>query len=511
MKHEQGRSQFLLERNERTSMSTNADANTPRMDGVSQQSERFFRTLVENSTDIIALVSAEGTITYVSPSITRVMGYTPEEFLGSHALVNVHPDDLERMQQVLGAILQSPGKSLRAEYRLRCKDGSWRWFETTATNLLADPDVQAIIGNFHDISDRKRVEDALQLNLNRLDLALLAGELGLWHCDLPFDKLIWNTKVKEHFGLPLDAEVDINLFYALLHPDDRERTRQAIEQSIENHGTYDIEYRTISPIDGRIRWIRAIGRTFYDEADMPIRFDGVTLDVTEQKQADQRKDEFISMVSHELKTPVTSIKGFTQLLHRRFQQRDDETSLAFLARMDGQLNKLTKLINELLDISKMQSGQLVYSEERFDLDQFVTEIVENVQTTTQSHRLIIEGSTGSQVLGDRDRIGQVLINLLTNAIKYSSGADRVIIRLAKEAGEVIVSVQDFGIGIAPAHHQKIFERFYQVTDPLEKTFPGLGIGLYISSEIIKRHSGRIWLASQKGEGSTFSFSLPSVS
>jgi PAS domain S-box-containing protein len=233
-------------------------------------------------------------------------------------------------------------------------------------------------------------------------------------------------------------------------------------------------------------------------------------DITERKELERRKDEFISMASHELKTPITALKGFTQLLQRRFQSRDDEDSLRFLARMNAQINKLTKLISDLLDISKMQTGQLEYGMEPFDLDVLAQEIVENVQGTTQTHRLILDREKTAEVhiFGDKDRIGQVLINLLANAIKYSSDADRVIIRIASDGEDAQVSVQDFGFGITEAYQQKIFERFYQVSEPAEKTYPGLGIGLHIAREIITRHQGRLWVQSQKGAGSTFFFRLP---
>jgi len=214
------------------------------------------------------------------------------------------------------------------------------------------------------------------------------------------------------------------------------------------------------------------------------------------------------MASHELKTPVTSLKGFLNLLQRRLTSPEDEKELHYLARMNAQVHKLAKLINDLLDISKMQTGQLVYREEHFDVDALVQEIVENIQGTTQTHHLLLESQTQAEAFGDRDRLGQVLINLLNNAIKYSPQASTVLVRVTKDQNNALVSVQDFGIGIAKEHQQKIFERFYQVTDPEERTYPGLGIGLYISLEIVKRHGGQIWVESKKGEGTTFHFTLP---
>lgn len=226
------------------------------------------------------------------------------------------------------------------------------------------------------------------------------------------------------------------------------------------------------------------------------------------REMERRKDEFICMASHELKTPVTSLKGFLALLQHRLSATGDESTLRYIDRLNTQVNKLTKLINDLLDISKMETGNLDYRLERFGIDALVLEIVENVQEAAQKHRLLLDGHTGAEVCADRDRIGQVLINLLNNAVKYSPRADTVLVHIAQNRGQVVISVQDFGIGIAKEHQQKIFERFYQVTDAEVKTYPGLGIGLYISCEIIKRHNGHLWVESEKGQGSTFHFALP---
>jgi len=268
-------------------------------------------------------------------------------------------------------------------------------------------------------------------------------------------------------------------------------------------GTYETEY--LHKSGWRIPVLVAVTRIEQTETCM-----GFVLDISASKELDKRKDEFISMASHELKTPVTSLKGFLGLLQRRLTLQRDEKALHYLARMDAQVNRLTKLINDLLDLSKMQTGQLHYREERFDLDELVQEIVETVQETTQTHHLQFEGQTQAEVFGDRDRIGQVLINLLNNAIKYSPQGDRVLVRVAISQNKALVSVQDFGIGITKEHEYKIFERFYQVTDPEEKTYPGLGIGLYISYEIVKRHGGQMWVESKIGEGASFYFTLPLI-
>lgn len=257
-------------------------------------------------------------------------------------------------------------------------------------------------------------------------------------------------------------------------------------------------------------WSLVTSRPVSDDDGEVVLVVTIIHDITERIKLERRKDEFISMASHELKTPVTSLKGFTNVLQRRLNKQGDEQGLHYLARMDNQLNRLTALISELLDISRMQSGKLLLRTEPVDFDALIDEIVENVQAATLTHRLCIEGRTGVQVRGDQEHLGQVLINLLTNAIKYSPRAEKVIVRLMRdEDGEqAMVSVQDFGIGIDKAHHERIFERFYQVSNPEEKTYPGLGIGLYISNEIVARHHGRMWVESSKGKGATFVVVLP---
>jgi PAS domain S-box-containing protein len=258
------------------------------------------------------------------------------------------------------------------------------------------------------------------------------------------------------------------------------------------------------------RWSLVTSRPVRDERGEVALVISIIHDITERMMVERRKDEFISMTSHELKTPITSLKGFTNVLQRRLTKQGDTQGLHYLARMDAQLDKLTTLISDLLDISRMQSGKLELQAGPFDLDALVDETVENVQMATSTHRLLVEGRTGAQVYGDKERLAQVYVNLLTNAIKYSPRADKVLVHLFQDcdAQQTIVSVQDFGIGIDKMHHEKIFERFYQVTDPEEKTYPGLGIGLYISSEIVARHRGRMWVESSKMKGSTFYVALP---
>lgn len=230
-------------------------------------------------------------------------------------------------------------------------------------------------------------------------------------------------------------------------------------------------------------------------------------DVTERMELSQRKDDFIGMASHELKTPLTSIKTYVHLLLRRWEQAGDERSRTVLTKIDTQLNALARLIGEMLDITQMETGVLSFHEEVFDLTALVAEVVEGVQLTTERHQIHTQGEGPIQISADRERTGQVLTNLLTNAIKYTPQGGEVVVRYEVEEESIRLSVQDHGIGIPQEHQGHIFERFYRAVSEPHHTFAGLGLGLYLSAEIVARQAGEIWVKSQEGEGSTFFFTL----
>lgn len=231
-------------------------------------------------------------------------------------------------------------------------------------------------------------------------------------------------------------------------------------------------------------------------------------DVTQARILEQRKDDFVSIVSHELKTPVTSLKLFAQVLKRKFQKNNDDESLNIIEKINCQLNNITELISDFLDLSRIQSGKLYYRKEKVIIDNLIKETVKDLQQIYIYHDILLKGEIGEKLLIDQDRIKQVIINLISNAVKYSNHKKEIIIKLEKNKEYAIIKVQDFGAGIPKDHQSKIFNRFYQVTTKKSKTFPGLGLGLYISSEIIKGHNGKILVESKVGKGSTFQFLLP---
>ena len=231
-------------------------------------------------------------------------------------------------------------------------------------------------------------------------------------------------------------------------------------------------------------------------------------DITRLIELEKQKDAFIGIASHELKTPITSLYVYAQILEKSLDKKGDVKDKYLLSNITRETKRLTNLIDDLLNVSRLESGKLILQHEEFDINTLIKQIIIDFQYTNETHELKREGSINSKVIGDKDRIEQVFINLITNAIKYSPNADKVLIHVAEEKNDVVISVQDFGLGIGVKDQPHVFKRFYRTPDKEERKITGFGLGLYIASEIIKRHKGKIWVKSQKGKGSTFFFTLP---
>ena len=226
-----------------------------------------------------------------------------------------------------------------------------------------------------------------------------------------------------------------------------------------------------------------------------------------RKEAERKKDEFISIASHELKTPMTSIKGYIQLLERSLDKNDIETVRKRLHKVQNQVEKLNLLVADLLDISKIESGKLKLNRQYFCFNQMLDHILEVVQENNPFLKIIRKGRVESELFGDEMRIEQVITNFITNAVKYAPDGKEIHISSEIEGDKIHFSVRDFGIGMTEEHEQKIFQKFYRIEESSER-FQGLGIGLYICQEIIDRHKGKIGVTSTLGEGSTFYFKIP---
>jgi len=221
--------------------------------------------------------------------------------------------------------------------------------------------------------------------------------------------------------------------------------------------------------------------------------------------AEAKKDEFFNMVSHEFKTPLTNIKAINQLLEKKTSKTDQ--TYPFIVNANKSIRRLEKLIEDLLDVTKINSGQIDLNIAAFRFADALTNSIASVQLTALTHDILLENSVDVLYAGDQFRIEQVLINLLNNAIKYSPDAGKVVVKAKVASNQIVVSVQDFGIGIAPADIDRLFQRFYRVSKTA-MNYQGVGLGLFIAAGIVKKHQGTFSVESEPGEGSTFCFSLP---
>jgi PAS domain S-box-containing protein len=292
-----------------------------------------------------------------------------------------------------------------------------------------------------------------------------------------------------------------------VHPDDLQITANKWEESISTGKTFLHEHRLFMASDNSYRWHLSTAKFIKDESKTIILWVGASTDIHEQKIRVEKNDEFIGIASHELKTPITGMKGYLQIVDMLLSEKRYEDAKPYLDKALESINKLNMLVSDLADATKINSGKLQLYITEFDLDSLVDDIAKQFQYTHPSHKIIIEGTLGQKVSGDKNRIEQVLINYLTNAIKYSPAADLVIITVEKQDNFVQVAIKDFGIGIPKDEVKKVFTKYYRVEDRSTR-FSGLGLGLNIACEIIKRHNGKVWVESEEEKGSTFYFRIP---
>ncbi len=492
---------------------TNRDVTAEReADAALRASEERFRALQSAGSDMIYRMSPDWSEMRQLDG-RRVLadtGSPDPDWLNKY----IHPDDQARY---LAAVKEAIDKrdTFRLEHRVIRADGSMGWMFSRAVPIFDGGDqVVEWFGAARDISERKRAEEALREardeseRRRRLYEAITASTPDLIYVfDRDYRFRYANEALLAMWGLTWEQSAGKRLLEVGYEPWHAEMHEREIDQVIE----------TKQPIRGEVTFPHAaLGRRVYDYIFVPVLdangevevVAGTTRDITEIRALSRQKDEFIGIVSHELKTPVTSIKAYAQILQRRFRASDNPESVEMMGKMLLQIDKLNGLIGDLLDVTKIEAGQLQFHEEFFDIDALIDELVEVLQPTTDRHRIIRNGRTNTRVMGDRERTGQVVTNLLTNAIKYSPEADTIIIHAAADDEQVTIGVQDFGSGLAEEDRERVFERFYRVGGPKQDTFPGLGLGLYISAEIVRRQGGRIWVTSEEGRGATFSFCLP---
>ncbi|MXV13761.1 ATP-binding protein [Hufsiella ginkgonis] len=367
--------------------------------------------------------------------------------------------------------------------------GGIRSIMVVATDVTAQVDARK---EAHDLNERFR-------------LALSAGMLGSYELDIRTGKMICSDQCKRNFGLKPKDRLDFpDLLHAIL-PEHRSYVEERVNEAIQTKGVYTAEYQITWP-DGSRHWITASGRPRYDESGNPVMMVGVTLDITERRLFEQQKDDFLSIASHELKTPITSLKANYQLLERLKDQPGNPIVPKLLGMMGKSIHKLAALTDELLNVKRLDEGRIMLHKTTFALNELMENCCTHVRTEGE-YELAVSVSPHLWVFADEHRVDQVITNFVNNAVKYAPGSKKIFLSAEKIAGEIKISVRDTGPGIPKDQVPHLFDRFWRASHSGSE-YTGLGLGLYICAEIVRAHGGEIGVETEIGNGSTFWFTLP---
>ena len=502
-----------------------------RMAEVLRQSEEHFRALIENSHDVTCILSPLGVMTYQSPSLCRLLGWEPEEMIGRSAWQFTHPDDVARVVETMSAILAEPGTSRTVEYRFQRKDGEWRTVEAIGRSLAPDTAEDGLVANIRDVTERQLAEQALQereehfrrLIENAHDITCILERTGVMTYLSPSVHRVLGYAPEELVGR--DS-------FELIHPDDAAGVAEAIQSIVTSPtGTGYAEYR-FRHADGSWRHLEAVGRMVVP-GEPESGFVSNIRDVTERRQAEEAlreatlaaerarteaeranlaKSEFLSRMSHELRTPMNSILGFGQVLARAELRAEQQKHVQHILKAG---RHLLRLINEVLEIARIEAGRQSFSLEPVHVGTVMQEAVSLVRPMSEQYGVEVEdaaeGGREAFVHADRQRLTQVLLNLLSNAIKYNRADGTVRLSCAVEPGDgdeprVWLRVTDTGHGIPEERIHQLFTPFARLG--AEQTeVEGTGLGLALSLRLAQAMGGVLELESTGPEGSVFRLGL----
>lgn len=381
---------------------------------------------------------------------------------------------------------------------------------------------QLIILAIEDMTDKRKVEEGLaevellfKESKERLKLAVDAAGLGTWDYNPLTGELIWDHRCKEMFGLLPVEEISQAKFLGMIHADDRDHIERVLAKALSgfNNGEYEEEFRTAATSRKALKWIKFKGKAYFNFAGGAYRFVGTSLDITVQKLHDEatvellkQKDDFISIASHELKTPITSLKASLQLIDRMKDDPSPKVLNKLIELSNRSLSKVSILIEDLLNASRFNQGQLHVNRTKFVLSKIIDDCCHHIRAAG-IYSIKTTGDLELEVFADGERIDQVVVNFVNNAVKYAPEEKEILIHIEKIDDTAKVSISDNGPGIPAEKIPHLFERYYRV-DTSGLQYSGLGLGLYICAEIIRKNNGEIGVNSELGKGSTFWFTLP---
>ncbi|RYY55020.1 MAG: PAS domain-containing sensor histidine kinase [Chitinophagaceae bacterium] len=473
------------------------------------KSENHLRAILESAKDF-AVISLDGggIITDWNSGAENIFGYTKQEAIGQHTSLIFTPEDRHgKMAEVEINTARQTGRSIDERWHMH-KDGS-RFFMSGVMTPINEHPSGALVKVARNITDRKLAEEAMMISEQKSSLAALSAGMGEWDWDLVNETVTVSSQTRVLLGVAENGGDSVdNLLMAVVYPLDKDRVTLELEKAMNGLFIFQSDFRIIRQDTSEIRWVNVYGRIVAHANEHPSRMIGVIYDITNRMLLEKQKDDFISLASHELKTPVTAIKGFSDLLASRFETNTKQQNFDLLRRLNNQVDRLTRLIQTMLDSSNLAEGKMQISAKPLDLHDLISEHITNYQLTTSTHILTTELSPVAIVHADSERILQVVSNFVSNAIKYSPPGSTITVSVTDGLDSARVAVKDNGPGIASDVQPFLFDRYYRVPADGNSSREGFGLGLYISAEIIREHYGHIGVESTSGQGSTFFFTLP---
>ena len=499
-----------------------------------RSADQTYRVFIEKMKEGAVTLNAEGLILYSNSSFASMLKLPLSKVIGEPFYKFVFP---EQRELFISMFKEGWQREIKGDILLLDETGNAVPALVSLTTLNLDEGVSLSI-LVTDLSIQKEAEELLRMKNNELQqahhslaklnqelesrVAKRTHELSLSREYFKFladtiPVIVWTAKpngeidyLNRRWYEYTDADVGESKGWSLqnvIHPDDLQQAVNAWDYSLSTGKDYHVEHRFLRASDGIYRWHLGTAVPFKNENNEIVAWFGICTDIEDQKIALKNKDEFISMASHELKTPVTIIKAFSHVLLSTLEKENTKAA-DFLGRMNLQIDKLENLIIDLLDASKVHGGMMIFDKTYFDFDNLVNEVAEQIQFTSRTHTIEVQLAGKVNIWGDRSRLSQVISNLISNAIKYSPKATKIIVSTRVKSDTLELCVQDFGIGIPRDQQSKLFHRFFRASEGKSNTFPGLGLGLYISNEIVKRHAGKLTFKSDQGKGSLFTFEFP---
>jgi PAS domain S-box-containing protein len=449
-----------------------------------------------------------------SPELEELFGLPAGAFAGDRDrfLEFVHPDDREAVTAaVVDAI--GTGSDYVIEFRFQHADGSMRWMEGRGRATFDDERPTMLYGIGMDITDRKRTEETIRVREERLTIAAEVGGFGLFDVDLRSGSIYWSPELRQIMSVA--ADVVPPPLETLIHPDDKETTRGFLDaaQAPGGDGLIDHEFRLVRA-DAAVRWVAVHGQTFFSDPlpspdRRPLRSVGVVVDISERKQADELRDVFVGMLSHELRTPVTAIYGGSQVLRR--ENIDEATRQEIIGDIISESERLERLVENLLVLARAERHAVVGGRDPVLIRPILTRVVAEKRRRWPGSVLEVEVAPGlPPVTGDDASVELVLRNLISNALKYGPAGGTITIsvqRAADDLDDVEVRVTDEGDGIDATEVDRLFDLFYR-TEEARRHAQGAGIGLYVVRALVESAGGRVWALNRPSGGAEFGFCLP---